>query len=197
MKYVSLDIETCGLDAHNHSMIQFGAIIEDTDTKLPYGQCPKFEVLLKQDTYTGTPFALAMHAKLFQELAKPPEKQKPETLVIKASELGERFALWLVINGMATTIDKPIDLVVAGKNVASFDKFWLEQNKEVGPGWLKYISIAHRVLDPGILFWNASTDAKVPSMEECKKRAAFLETTIAHTTLADSWDTIQLLRTRY
>jgi oligoribonuclease (3'-5' exoribonuclease) len=77
MIYVSIDIETCGLDDKNHSILEFGAIIEDTDNPLPFETIPKFCTLLERpdNNYVGSPYALAMHKEIFQELAKKLEKE--------------------------------------------------------------------------------------------------------------------------
>ena len=42
MKYLSLDIETTGLDKEKCSIIQFAAVVEDTSNPLPYHELPKF-----------------------------------------------------------------------------------------------------------------------------------------------------------
>ncbi len=94
---------------------------------------------------------------------------------------------------MAKDFSKPITISVAGKNFGSFDmQFLIKQ-----PDWTNHIQISHRLLDPAMLFWDPIKDKRTPSMEECKIRAGFVETTVAHTTLADAWDVIQLLRTKY
>ncbi len=96
MKYISIDTETCGLDPNNHTLLQFGAIIEDTEKKLPYDECPKFEVILQSDIYHGTPFALSMHTELFKQLALPEDKRTAK--VIHINDLAIKFAYWLVEN---------------------------------------------------------------------------------------------------
>ena len=192
MIYISIDTETCGLNPDEHTLLQFGAIIEDTEKKLPYDEIPKFEVLLESPVYCGTPFALSMHGELFKQLALPEDKRTAQ--VIPSYELGERFAMWLVQNGVAKDLSKPITISVAGKNFGTFDmQFLLSQ----GSDWTNYIQISHRLLDPAMLFWDPIKDKRTPGMEECKIRAGFTETTVAHTTLADAWDVIQLLRTKY
>lgn len=191
MIYLSIDTETCGLNPDEHTLLQFGAIIEDTEKKLPYDQIPKFEVILESPIYHGTPFALSMHHEIFNQLALPPEKRTATVCPIE--DLGEVFAMWLVMNGLAKDINKPITISVAGKNFGTFDMQFLLRN----PNWAKYIQVSHRLLDPAMLFWDPIKDKRTPGMEECKIRAGFTNTTVAHTTLADAWDVIELLRTKY
>ena len=61
MKYVSIDIETSGLDHEKHKVLSIGAIIEDTEKKLPYEECPKFNAVILQNEITGSPRALTMN----------------------------------------------------------------------------------------------------------------------------------------
>jgi oligoribonuclease (3'-5' exoribonuclease) len=49
MKYISVDIETTGLDPEKNKIISVAAIIEDTENKLPFDQCPKFNVAVLQN----------------------------------------------------------------------------------------------------------------------------------------------------
>lgn len=191
MKYISVDIETTSLDPKYGNVIQFGAIIEDSKNLLSYEDCPKFEVLVEHSIYIGQPFPLAMHQKIFQELAKQPKDRTCE--VVAVDDLAERFALWLVLNGLAKNTDKPINIIVAGKNFSSFDWRFLRRVAY----WEKYIQISHRILDPSILYWDPIKDSRVPNMEECKKRAEFESTIVVHTALADAWDVIELLRKKY
>ena len=61
MIYVSVDIETSGLDHEKHKVLSIGAIIEDTEKKLPYEECPKFNAVVLQNEITGSPRALTMN----------------------------------------------------------------------------------------------------------------------------------------
>lgn len=195
MIYVSVDIETTALVPIQGQIIQFGAIIEDTEKKLPYEELPKFEFLLENPFYTSDrPYALSMHPLLFAQLAsveKLDKEKKREKGVISVDDLAEEFYVFLKLNGIDPTRD-PIN--VAGKNAASFDIPWCEQRI---PNWNKWIRTSQRVLDPSILFLSFKDDKRLPNMKECKIRAGFTEVEIAHTTLADAMDVINLLRTKY
>jgi hypothetical protein len=75
MRYVSIDIETTGIDRDWCDIIEFGAILEDTENQLPYEEIPKFHRYLKpprQEGYRGEIFALNMHAKngILEELTE-------------------------------------------------------------------------------------------------------------------------------
>lgn len=191
MKYISIDIETCGIDPDKHTLLQFGAIIEDTENRLSFEDAPKFEVILESPIYHGTPFALAMHKEIFKELALPAEKRTKK--IIPIEDLGEMFAMWLVTQGMIVDMTKVNTIVVGGKNFGSFDlQFLLRQES-----WKKYIQVSHRLIDPAILYFDPKKDDRLPSLEECKIRAGMENTAVAHTTLEDAWDIISLVRFKY
>lgn len=192
MIYVSIDLETTSLDPLNGQIIQFGAIIEDTDKRLPYDECPKFEMLLEHSSYWGQAFPFQMHQELFRRLAAVEGKtleEKELAGVIPIKELGERFALFLSMNG----IDPKTAINVAGKNFGTFDWAFLKQNME----FKKHIKMSQRIIDPAILYWDPITDKRLPNLEECKKRAGLKVTTVAHTCLPDAWDVIELIRIKY
>ena len=58
MKYVSIDIETTGLDPETCQILQVGAVIEDTQNLLPLEELPKFNCIVEHPAYTGSPYAL-------------------------------------------------------------------------------------------------------------------------------------------
>lgn len=189
MRYISIDIETLGLDPLSHSTIQFGAVIEDTKNILPLNELPRFECLISHRDYHGTPFAMAMHHELFKELAQGKLSTK---LIVEHSKVAEEFAKFLKDNSVEKN-GGCYKINVAGKNFATFDKLFLEQL----PDWKKHIQITQRILDPAILFWDPLTDETLPNLEECKRRAGLSTTKVAHTAVEDALDVIELLRTKY
>jgi oligoribonuclease len=69
MKYISVDIETTGLDPEKNKVISVAAIIEDTETKLPFNECPKFNVAILQNELIGSARALTINKELISEIA--------------------------------------------------------------------------------------------------------------------------------
>ena len=53
MKYVSIDIETTGLDPKLDQVLEMAAIVEDTEEKLKYSIAPKFRALFVYDRMEG------------------------------------------------------------------------------------------------------------------------------------------------
>lgn len=184
MIYFSIDIETTGVDWNQDTILEFGAIMEDTEKQLPFESLPKFNVLLRHPKYIGSPYALAMHTDIFTELAKPEGKSSEK--IISYNELGRDFSLWL----REQDIDTSSKITVAGKNFATFDMRFLE-NLE---GFSSYIKFHQRVIDPAVFYFDGSMDKELPNLSLCKERAGIRDTTIAHRTIKDAWDIIQVLR---
>ncbi len=191
MIYISIDTETGGLDWDNHSLLEFGAIIEDTKKQLSFDEIPKFSVLLEHpgDKYVGSSFALAMHHEIFKELSSPPNKRTMN--VIPFNKLGLMFYSWLKENSKYDfSKTGPVKIVVAGKNFGTFDKRFLDNN----PDFNKYIRIDSRIVDPAILYYNDEVDENLPNLSECKKRAGLSKITVDHRAINDAWDVIEVLR---
>lgn len=184
MIYFSIDLETTGVDWNQDTILEFGAIMEDTEKQLPFESLPKFNVLLRHPKYIGSPYALAMHTDIFTELAKPEGKSSEK--IISFNDLGREFKLWTIKQG----IDTSSKLIVAGKNFGTFDLRFLE-NLE---GFSSYIKFHQRIIDPAVFYFNNSTDKELPNLSVCKERAGIQNTEIAHRTIKDAWDIIQVLR---
>lgn len=216
MKYVSVDIETSGLDPERNQVLSIGAIIEDTTKKLPYEKIPKFYKVLNQREITGRPFPLQLNMILIEQLAVYQEGEKTEELkdiVAEPDEVIKLFYDFLYENGLyeyPLPLDeevrmingrpypvfgsktKPIRINVAGKNYGTFDKLFLEKL----PWWQKLIKIRHKIADPGILYVDWDKDDQIPGMDLCKQRAG-ISGVVTHNALDDAWDVVQLLRKNY
>lgn len=184
MIYFSIDIETTGVNWNQDTILEFGAIMEDTEKQLPFESLPKFNALLRHPKYIGSPYALALHTDIFTELAKPEGKSSEK--IILYNHLGIEFKSWLIKQG----IDSSSKIVVAGKNFASFDMRFLE-NLE---GFNSYIKFNQRFIDPAVFYFDSSVDKELPNLSLCKQRAGIQDTTIAHRTIKDAWDIISVLR---
>lgn len=191
MKYISIDIETTGLDPEKHDIIEFGAILEDTKLQLPFETIPKFNTLLvtKTGNFTGNPYALSMHSELFKELAKKIDKRTMNVMSIDS--LRKNFTDWIiekVYNNTTLIISK---ISIAGKNFSGFDLQFL--NKKL-PQFSSYLNFSHRTIDPAILYFNPETDTELPDLKTCKQRAGITDSEVSHRTLRDAMDVIEVLR---
>jgi len=190
MKYLSLDIETTGLHPAQDQILQFGAIIEDTNDVKFYDKLPKFEFVFLHDRITGSPFAINMTQAIIRHSAAgvPMTDITPCHTSIHGypNEFIPMFTGWLASNGLGA--DK---INVAGKNVAGFDLLFLKQI----PGWSD-IKIRHRVIDPAVLYVKWNEDDSTPDLSTCLSRAGFAPE-VAHDALEDAWDVIRVLRRFY
>ena len=218
MIYVSIDIETSGLDHEKHKVLSIGAIIEDTEKKLPYEECPKFNAIILQNEITGSPRALTMNKEIIEMIGDYLEGTDFERNIINTrtdysfyekDDIIKEFYKFLWCNGfshldspsthvngkLTPIIDsktKPITLNVAGKNFGTFDKLFLQEL----PWWQKLIRTRQRVLDPAILMVDWISDKSLPNLETCKFRAD-VQGIVTHNALEDAWDVVEVLRKFY
>jgi DNA polymerase III epsilon subunit-like protein len=221
MKYVSIDIETSGLDHEKNCVLSIGAIIEDTENKLPFEDCPKFNAVILQREIVGSPRAITMNKDLIAMIGEYLEGTDETRFMmdthtdyqfLEKEDVVKEFYWWLEKNGYwqsnnsngYVTVDdgylkptingntKPITINVAGKNFGTFDKLFLQQL----PWWQKLIRTRQRVLDPAILFVDWKNDESLPSLTICKQRAG-IEGVVTHDALEDAWDVIETLRKFY
>lgn len=221
MIYVSIDIETTGLDPLSNNVLSIGAIIEDTTKKLSYDECPKFNAIVLNRQLQGSPRAITMNKEVISMIGEYLEgKEEVRQQLIESSgyqffeedEVVKEFYWWLEANGyfqsnnsngyvtledgyMRPVINgntKPITINVAGKNFGTFDKLFLQEL----PWWQKLIRTRQRVLDPAILCVDWNNDTALPSLTQCKERTN-VEGIVTHNALEDAWDVIQVLRNFY
>jgi len=70
MKYLSIDLETTGLDPVKYQILTFSAILEDTTTKLEFEKCPKLNIYILRDEIVGSPFAINMNSKIIASISR-------------------------------------------------------------------------------------------------------------------------------
>lgn len=207
MKYISIDIETTGLDPELNDVLSIGAIIEDSANPLPYEECPKFHAAIVRHQITGSPRAINMNADLIEAIGgwlEPKDeysRNEIETTTGLTFYYEENVVLafhkFLFENGLTDSAEvtskmKPVTITVAGKNFASFDKLFLERL----PRWKQAIRIKQRILDPAILYVDWKADSDVPNLNKCKERAG-IQGAVTHNALEDAWDVIEVLRKKY
>ena len=225
MKYVSIDIETTGLEKDRYQILSIGAIIEDTSKKLPFDEIPKFHAAILHNEITGSPFALNMNKKILEAVAQyqEAEDQDEKNDLVQMTgmefyhedEVSEAFYQFLYRNGLVEfdakeAINRQVKIVngqtypkLTSKmkpvtiNVAG--KNFASFDKiflERLPRWKQVVRIRQRIIDPSVMFTNWNDDNSLPSLFECKKRAK-IDGIVTHDALEDAWDVILLLRTQY
>jgi hypothetical protein len=68
MKYVSIDIETTGLDPENCQVLSIGAVIEDTQKLLPLEELPRVHIAIRRENISGSMFAINMNRALIEQI---------------------------------------------------------------------------------------------------------------------------------
>ena len=213
MKFVSIDIETSGLDSEKNQVLSIGAIVEDTQLKLPFEEIPKFKAIVLQRQITGSPRAIDMNKEIIYYMGQYLEgngdmKQRIEIEsqyeFFEEEDVAKQLFRFLFINGHQyglTDVSQMCEKIkgvtypfinVAGKNFGTFDKLFLNKL----PWFQKLIHVRQRILDPAILHVDWINDESLPSLSECKERTK-IKGEVTHDALDDAWDVIQILRKSY
>lgn len=158
--FVSIDIETTGLNPETCQILEFAAVVADKT----------FHCYVLHPQMRGEPYAFSMHSKILRRIAK----KTSDFNYLRPSDVAIEFQMFL------GNIRMPI--TVAGKNFSGFDARFLDKL----PRWKEMIKIRHRVLDPGNLYWKPEIDGdNLPNLEKCCERAG-LPNIITHTALEDA-----------
>ena len=185
MSYVSIDIETTGLDWRTCQTIEIGAVIDDWET--PIEDLPKFRCYVNHDLFQGEPYALSMHPEIFREIAKSVNGVAPNgVMVLDHGCVSRVFIDWLTSNGLRPNLEK---ITVAGKNFAAFDRNFLDKLKN----WEWDVKMHHRIIDPGNMYYIPGVDNAPPDTAECLRRAK-LSPVVSHKALDDALDVVRLIR---
>lgn len=204
--YISIDLETTGLNTEKSQILQIGWVIDDGVS--PLDKLEKGTLLIQNDQINyGENYAIGMNAWIFQELMKKQAERKyPTTLpqagifklmiaVEKAAKLAHEF-------DVAQGVKRPNQRVqIAGKNVSNFD--WpiiLNTMKQVGSSMHenecnmsameKLPKVDHKFIDVGAVYFE--TFGKNPSFNEIN--ALIGNTEISHDALDDAMDVVIALR---
>ena len=195
MKFCAIDIETTGLDPHQHGVIEFAAVYADLAGTFEPKTFHRFIIPINMmwDFY-----CLKLHSALIQEIDQLAAAKDP-SVVGSLDKVALQFKHWLhaecgvpLSTKNIRTDDKLVleRVTAAGKNFGSFDlQFLLHGTKEFGS------SFRHRSLDPVMLY--TSPDDTIPlDLAGCKLRAGLVPK-VAHRALQDCWDVVDLLQTKF
>lgn len=211
LRFLSVDIETTGLEPRCHGITEFAAVNADTKLSSP----PKsFYRWLNPEGYVWSNYCLRLHEVWIDRVTYRLEQYGKGAIgaveALNAGEFGaivpeppicmsvsaliDELRLWL-----CTQCDYPIPsngkwqkLTPAGKNFGSFDKNFLEAN-----GWPPMFR--HRALDPTAFYFDQDKDDILPELKLCKERAMaqgcsyFKNASVAHNALEDAFDVAKLL----
>ena len=91
MKYISIDIETTGLDPDFNQILSIGAVIEDTLNPVPFEELPKFHAVIKRESVYGSIFALNLNKDLIQAMKDHSEARTSELKQEIEESFGAKF----------------------------------------------------------------------------------------------------------
>lgn len=180
--YISVDLETTGLDHNYCQILEVGAVIEDWEHGIVEG-LPQFHAYVIHDRIVGEAYALSMHGVILRRIAK----QEAPFKYLRPGEVLRELGTFAEKNGL----DR-MHLNGAGKNFGSFDLNFLK----LLPGYGTVINFKHRSIDAGNLYWNPAIDKCLPNTEECLKRAG-IQKEVAHNAVEDSQDVVRLIRAKF
>ena len=195
MKYLSIDLETTGLNSDKCQVLEVSFILEDTNLNLPIESLPFITFRIEHKEIHGEPYAISMpyNSYLIDQMKKKP-KDRDSAFWVKPEQVYEQLMGWLMAVGQWDKTKPSCSINVAGKNFASFDRPFLENLLKNDKDYKSQIRFRYRVLDPSILFADLKNDDTLPDLEQCKVRAGFKETNVSHSSYEDALDVIKLIR---
>jgi oligoribonuclease (3'-5' exoribonuclease) len=172
--YLSIDIETTGLDTQKVHVLQLAAIYDNG--KAPE-ELPTFNKVIKWPVIThAEEYAMNLNKKLLERAFK---KQN----IVSIEQARAEFVAWLgeiQPNGRFTA---------AGKNVQGFDMPILKN--PVNQFSLR--RFLHRALDPGSMY--AEDFDHVPDLTEINRLTG--RDAVSHNALDDAWDVVYAIRQKW
>ncbi len=199
MKYISLDIETTGLDKNRCDILQVAVVIDDLSS--PLEELPRFVAFVKHENLRFEPYALGMHIKsgLMARYLADREKASLDATFAKLLHFLDRHY------PLATSKDK---YILAGKNLAGFDlpfiatanagwstRPYLGGIDDAGTNTHQFLARhSHRIIDPGTSFTDFFSDSTVADLKTCKERAGIDNGPVAHDAMDDALDVVRVVR---
>lgn len=176
-EFLSIDLETTGLDEEYCQILEFGAVLGDfSDT--PVDSLPSLNLRFRYEQVRGEPYALMMNAGLIRDMALGIGKW------VAITELVCQFEAWL----------KPArSLTITGKNFGSFDRRFLAKVRGFNLN-----RFSHRILDVGSLYFNPAADQSLPNLATCAVRAGIDTGRFdLHTAVGDARLVVEIVRRFY
>jgi len=171
-------------------MIEFAIVLDDLNKpKVPVKDLPALHLYFMYDAVIGEPYALAMHQKLLEKMAKTKGERWEKDRSIDTGWIKPQLFGTVLFDWLKTKNSDDGKLNVAGKNFSNFDRQFMLKMENMS--WWNNLQ-HHRVIDPSILFYNPG-DKFIPGGQQCMERAG-LNGVVAHTALEDAQMVVELVR---
>ena len=223
MRYVSIDIETTGIDNENTQTLSIGLVVEDTIDVKPLAELPQLEIAIIRERIEGEIFAINMNRQLIADIleykmARSDEERKEIERrtgreYMYEEDVAKRIFQFLWDNG---ALDGKMDFtghieIVNGKQYpaltskmkpfyfnAAGKNFANFDNRflERLPRWKQCLKARGRTLDPSVLYIDWKNDDAAPGLAKCKERAGF-DGVVTHNAIEDAMDVVMLFRKFY
>lgn len=184
MRYVSLDIETTGLDPTKHQVLEVGAVLDDLANPKPMEELPTFHCYVLNGDLVGDPYALSMHPTILRRIAT----RDPDYVYLNRGMVGRELFNWLYRHLSDLPGEAAVKINAAGKNFASFDRPFLKAL----PGFSSWVDLGHRCIDPGSMYLRHD-DERIPDTKTCCERAGMSHYD-GHTAVEDALQVVRLIR---
>lgn len=189
--YLSIDIETTGLDLSLSQILEVGAVLDDGVN--PIEKLETMSAVIQHDSFEYcTPYAMKINQRLIDIILK--KEGQPSKSVFK-----ELIILMNRCSMLAMAWDEAHDkkpnkrISIAGKNAAVFDIPILENQISSTSGLLveEFRSIKnHRVIDPGSMYFH--NFGYIPTLDEIKRLLNL--GTVSHKAVEDALDVVHAIR---
>lgn len=197
MKYLSIDVETTGLNPNRCQILEFGAIYDDLSK--PFSERKTFQYYFYHEQLRGDIIAFDMNKEIISIITnkiKEIKKGIQHTDLARPEEFSQVLSEWLY-----DVIDpkEPDDfkLNIAGKNVAGCDLNFLEMlpgfSREGSSLSFDKWKTRARCIDPAILYYKKE-DICLPDLQTCIKRATSNELGVSHRAIEDAEKVCCLIR---
>jgi hypothetical protein len=222
MIYVSIDIETTGLNPENCQILSVGLAVEDTKVIAPIEKIPTLEIAILRERIEGEIYAIDMNRELISDIlrykkAKSDEdremiQQQTKRIYLKEEDVVGAIFRFLYDNKSLELNNEDffsgMREIINGKSYPSFraivnqyyitvaGKNFATFDKlflEKLPHWKRIFKIRSRILDPALLYVDWENDIDPPGLSKCKERAG-LGKIVSHNAVEDALDVIQLIR---
>lgn len=199
MKYLSIDVETTGLDTQYCCILEIAAIYDDGVSKIE--DLKRFHCLIERKVVSGDVAAFVMNHDILKMCCGLSEPNAP---LLSSYNAYDAFKKWYVEAVLGVPVDPrrpiqqfdelmsknggPFKFNMAGKNPA-FDRGFLEKEFSM---FKTHFDPRHRVVDPAIC-WAKWEDEVLPNLSQCKERAG-IKGAVTHRAMDGALDVVQLVR---